>query len=100
MQEWTAAGECGNEVSVTFSPDGKHVMSGSQWGVKFLTLWNAETGAEVRTSPPRNGWDAENEVALQACWRGSLADLHAADHTMGYAGIFGPNRAAFPLPYP
>ena len=61
-----AAGECDTEVSVTFSPDGKHVISGSRCD-EFLRLWNAESGAEVRTSPPRNVWDEEKEDALQVC---------------------------------
>ena len=66
MQEWMAAGECDSEVSITFSPDGKRVISKSHHD-DFLRLWNAETGAEVRTSPPRNVWDAGMEGASQVC---------------------------------
>ena len=66
MQEWIAASECDTEVCLTFSPDGKRVISKSRCD-QFLRLWNAKTGAEVRTSPPRNVWDAEKEDALQVC---------------------------------
>jgi len=38
-------------MSVDFSPDGKHVISGSH--DKLVKIWNAETGAEVSGSALR-----------------------------------------------
>ena len=44
-QVFTLAGHSDLVVSVDFSPDGKHVASGS-WD-NSVKIWNAETGAEV-----------------------------------------------------
>ena len=44
-QVFTLAGHSDLVSSVDFSPDGKHVVSGSH--DKLVKIWNAETGAEV-----------------------------------------------------
>ena len=43
--ECPAAGHSRRLHSVDFSPDGKHVVSGSE--DKLVKIWNTETGAEV-----------------------------------------------------
>jgi len=43
----TLTGHAGIVFTVAFSPDGKRVVSGS--GDKLVKIWNAETGAEVRS---------------------------------------------------
>jgi len=44
----TLTGHSGTVCSVAFSPDGTCILSGS--ADKLVKIWNAETGAEVRSS--------------------------------------------------
>jgi WD40 repeat protein len=41
----TLTGHSGKVTSISFSPDGKHIVSGSH--DKLVKIWSAETGAEV-----------------------------------------------------
>ena len=47
---FTLTGHADNDwvCSIAFSPDGKRIVSGS-WN-RVLKIWDAETGAEVRSS--------------------------------------------------
>lgn len=40
-----ALAQPGMVVMASFSPDGKRIVTGSEWGA--VKLWNAETGAKV-----------------------------------------------------
>ena len=44
-QECTLRGHSGSVYSVAFSPDGKHVLSGSD--DETVKIWDAQTGKEV-----------------------------------------------------
>ena len=46
-QECTLTGHSHVVLSVAYSPDGKHIVSGS-WD-RTVKVWNAATGKEVRT---------------------------------------------------
>ena len=46
-QECTLTGHSDTVTSVAYSPDGKHIISGS-WD-STVKVWNAATGKEVRT---------------------------------------------------
>ena len=46
-QECTLTGHSGSVWSVAYSPDGKHIVSGS-WD-STVKVWNVATGKEVRT---------------------------------------------------
>ena len=46
-QECTLTGHSAPVASVAYSPDGKHIISGS-WD-NTVKVWNAATGKEVRT---------------------------------------------------
>ena len=44
-QECTLTGHSGSVSSVAYSPDGKHIASGS--GDRTVKVWDAQTGKEV-----------------------------------------------------
>jgi WD40 repeat protein len=46
-QECTLMGHSGPVLSVAYSPDGKHVVSGSS--DKTVKVWDSQTGKEVST---------------------------------------------------
>jgi len=45
-QECTLTGHSGSVSSVAYSPDGKHIASGS--GDRTVKVWDSQTGKEVR----------------------------------------------------
>ena len=45
-QECTLTGHSGSVWSVAYSPDGKHIVSGS-WD-RTVKIWDAQSGEEVR----------------------------------------------------
>ena len=49
VQVCSLKGHRGDVTSVAFTPDGRHVLSGSR--DKLVKVWDVETGAEVRSDP-------------------------------------------------
>ena len=62
--------------SLTFTPDGKHLLSGSY--DQTMKLWNVSTGKEIKTFKGHTdviystSISANGELALSGCWDGSI----------------------------